>query len=90
MASLGLMVDKPSSSLSISSMSKTLGVSETFLSEALAKTVKKLQRKTKDTHPGVEEKKKKQKKRKAEYSNPRVEEKKKKKQKKKDEDASDE
>ena len=85
MASLGLMVDKPSSSVSLSSISKTLGVSE----EAFAKMVKKLQRETKDTHPGVEEKKK-QKKRKAEDSNPRVEEKKKKKQKKKDEDASDE
>ena len=83
MASLGFMVDKPTtksttSSASLSSLAKAHGVSQ----EALAQMVKKLKaqekRKGKDSNPGVEEKKKK-KKRKAEDSNPGGGEKKKKK-----------
>ena len=93
MASLGFMVDKPTtksttSSASLSSLAKTHGVSQ----EALAQMVKKLKaqekRKGKDSNPGAEEKKKKEKeKRKVDDSNPGVEEKKKKKKKRKAEDS---
>jgi len=84
LASLGFMVDKPTtksttSSASLSSLAKAHGVSK----EALAKLVKKLKaqekrKKGKDSNPGAEEKKKEKEKRKAEDTKPGVEEKKKK------------
>ena len=88
LASLGFMVDKTTSSASLSSLAKAHGVSK----EALAQMVKQLKaqekRKGKDSKPGVEEKKKK-KKRKAEDSNPGGGEKKNKKKKASDDDDDD-
>ena len=85
LASLGFMVDKPTtSSASLSSLAKAHGVSK----EALAQMVKQLKaqekRKGNDSNPGAEEKKKEKEKRKGKDSKPGVEEKKKKKRKAED------
>ena len=85
LASLGFMVDKPTtSSASLSSLAKAHGVSK----EALAQMVKQLKaqekRKGKDSNPGAEEKKKEKEKRKGKDSKPGVEEKKNKKRKAED------
>jgi hypothetical protein len=80
LASLGFMVDKPTtSSASLSSLAKAHGVSKEVLDKILKSALAKRKRKKgKDSNPGAEEKKKEKEKRKAEDTKPGVEEKKKK------------